>query len=64
LAAGELAINIKDKKLFFINDLGVLQSFDLFNVAAEPDPAISIQKSAINTMNQTNFVTSINNTWQ
>lgn len=29
LVAGELAINIKDKKLFFINDLGVLQSFDL-----------------------------------
>lgn len=29
LVAGELAINIKDKKLFFINDLGALQSFDL-----------------------------------
>lgn len=29
LVAGELAINIKDEKLFFLNDLGVLQSFDL-----------------------------------
>lgn len=29
LVAGELAINIKDKKLFFLNDLDVLQSFDL-----------------------------------
>jgi hypothetical protein len=30
LAAGELAINTKDKKLFFLDSLGVLQSFDLF----------------------------------
>lgn len=29
LVAGEIAINIKDKKLFFLNELGVLQSFDL-----------------------------------
>ena len=29
LVAGELAINIKDKKLFFLNDLGVLQEFSL-----------------------------------
>lgn len=29
LVAGELCINIKDKKLFFLDDLGVLQSFDL-----------------------------------
>lgn len=29
LVAGELAINTKDKKLFFLNDLGELQSFDL-----------------------------------
>jgi len=29
LVAGELAINIKDEKLFFVNELGVLQSFDL-----------------------------------
>ena len=29
LVAGELAINIKDKKLYFINDLGALQNFDL-----------------------------------
>ena len=30
LVAGEIAINVKDKKLFFLNELGVLQSFDLF----------------------------------
>ncbi|WP_158614835.1 hypothetical protein [Flavobacterium sp. LB2P53] len=30
LAPGELAINIKDKKLFFLDSLGVIQSFDLF----------------------------------
>lgn len=30
LTLGELAINTKDKKLFFLNDLGILQSFDLF----------------------------------
>lgn len=29
LVAGELAINIRDKKLFFLNNLGVLQTFDL-----------------------------------
>lgn len=29
LLEGELAINIKDKKLFFLNDVGVLQSFEL-----------------------------------
>jgi hypothetical protein len=30
LSPGELAINIKDKKLFFVDSLGVIQSFDLF----------------------------------
>jgi len=29
LVAGELAINIKDKKLFFLDELGALQTFDL-----------------------------------
>lgn len=29
LVAGELGINIKDKKLFFLNELGVLQTFYL-----------------------------------
>lgn len=29
LQLGEIAINIKDKKLFFLNDQSVLQSFDL-----------------------------------
>jgi hypothetical protein len=30
LVRGEIAINIKDKKLFFLNDADVLQSFNLF----------------------------------
>ncbi len=58
LVLGELAINIKDKKLFYLNDLGILQIFDL-----NQDPSELIQKQTISTNNQTNLVNLIRNTW-
>lgn len=64
LTFGELAINIKDRKLFFLNDLGVLQSFDLFSTPVKQDNAMLIQQLVINISNQTNLVNIIGNTWR
>lgn len=63
LSEGELAINIKDKKMFFLDSEGAVQSFDLINDSVSQDPSALIYQSAINTYNQNNTVNLIHNTW-
>lgn len=56
LVEGEVAININDKKLFFLNDLGVLQSFDL----VAPVGTITRQVLILNSLFSSTSVTRAN----